>query len=300
MVHGIGDDCAVLRVPPDSHLLVTTDLCVEDVHFRRSWHPARSVGHRCLARGLSDIAAMGGEPISCFLSLGLPPGLPQRWMADFLLGLINLARKSKVALAGGDTSGAAKITADIVVVGKVPTGRALLRSGARPGDGIFVTGELGSSAAALQRLYSGERIRSSGSDRHFYPQPRLEAGRWLRAKRLASTAIDVSDGLSVDLRHICEESGVSAIVEISALPIADRANLEHALHGGEDYELLFTAPKGARIPATIAGLPVTRIGEILPGRSGRAPSAARIVQLRDTSGRLKPLKPAGWEHFRKI
>jgi thiamine-monophosphate kinase len=298
MAHGIGDDCAVLRVPQGWRALVTTDLCVEDVHFRRGWHPAPSVGHRCLARGLSDIAAMGGEPVACFLSLGLPPGFSQKWLTGFLRGLLKLAQESKVALAGGDTSSAPKITADIVVVGKVPAGRALLRSGARPGHGIFVTGELGGAAATLQQLYAGEKPDASHSLCHFYPQPRLQAGRWLRANRLAGAAIDLSDGLSVDLRHICDESRVSAIVETDALPIAMRADLKLALHGGEDYELLFTASKNARIPASIAGVPVTRIGEILPCSAGSSP--ARIVQLRDSIGRLRPLKPAGWEHLRKI
>ncbi|MBZ5525044.1 MAG: thiamine-phosphate kinase [Acidobacteriia bacterium] len=299
LVLGIGDDCAILRVPSGFHLLVTTDFCIEDVHFRRAWHPASSVGHHCLARGLSDIAAMGGEPVACFLSLGLPRSLPQPWLTGFLRGLMKLAREFRVPLAGGDTSSAEKIMADIVVVGKAPSGKALLRSGAQPGDGIFVTGELGGSAATLQRLYNGEKIKAWGSDRHFYPQPRLEAGQRLREKKLASAAIDLSDGLSVDLRHICEESRVTAIVESSTLPIAARASLQLALHGGEDYELLFTAPRSARIPAAIAGVPVTRIGEI-QGRSGKKSSSARVIQIRDAAGRLRPLEPAGWEHFRKI
>jgi thiamine-monophosphate kinase len=299
MVLGIGDDCAILRIPPASNLLVTTDLCVQDVHFRRAWHPAPSVGHRCLARGLSDIAAMGGEPVACFLSLGLPSDLPPKWLTGFLQGLLKLAREFKVPLAGGDTSAAPKITADIVVVGKIPSGEALLRSGARPGDGIFVTGSLGGSAAALQRLYGGKKLRASTGDRHFYPVPRLEIGRRLREGKLASAAIDLSDGLSIDLRHICEESGVTALVEAGALPIAAHAGLQQALHGGEDYELLFTAPRGASIPSRMAGVPVTRIGEILR-RSRGSSSASGIVQLRDAAGHIRPLRPAGWEHFRKI
>src|SRR5712672_2584151 len=144
---GIGDDCAILRVKPGFELLVTTDLCLEDVHFRRAWHPAAAVGHRCLTRGLSDIAAMGGEPLACFLSLGLPEDLPQSWINGFQRGLLALAERFNVQLAGGDISSARQITADIIVTGQVPSGTAILRSGANPGDRIYVTGGLGSSAA---------------------------------------------------------------------------------------------------------------------------------------------------------
>src|SRR6476620_3239251 len=154
---GIGDDCAVLRLRLGSELLVTTDLCIEDVHFRRAWHPAAAVGHRCLARGLSDIAAMGGEPLACFLSLGLPEDLPHAWANGFLRGLLALARRYKVPLAGGDVSSASKITADIVVTGQVPAGTAILRSGANPGDCIYVTGALGGSAATLKQLLAGKK-----------------------------------------------------------------------------------------------------------------------------------------------
>src|ERR1700704_2050759 len=134
VVRGIGDDCAILRLSAGSQLLVTTDLCLEDVHFRRAWHPAAAVGHRCLTRGLSDIAAMGGEPLACFLSLGLPKNLPNRWLDGFLRGLLALARFHKVQLAGGDVSSAPQITADIVVTGQIPSGKALLRSTAKLGD----------------------------------------------------------------------------------------------------------------------------------------------------------------------
>jgi len=292
LIRGIGDDCAVLRVPAGSDLLVTTDMCVEDVHFRREWHPAKSVGHRCLARGLSDIAAMGGEPLACFLSLALPPKLPQRWVNDFMAGLLRLARQYKTPLSGGDTSSAGKITADIIVLGTVPAGEALLRSKARPGDRIYVTGELGGSAATLKRLYSGKKILPSAGDRHFYPMPRLEVGRWLRKNKLATAMIDISDGLSVDLAHICEESKIDGVLKLQTLPMAEMADLNLALHGGDDYELLFTAPRSAIVPRKIAGLPITEIGEIRP-RTARKGTVSTI----DPAGRLKPLRPAGWEHF---
>src|SRR6202034_2123441 len=158
---GIGDDCAVLRLPPGREFLVTTDFSLEGIHFRRDWHPPESVGHRCLARGLSDIAAMGGEPVAAFLSLAFPRDLQQAWVQRFLRGLLGLAGKFGVALAGGDTAESPNgILADIVVLGTVPKGKAILRSGARPGDRIYVSGELGGSAAALQQMTSQQMMKT--------------------------------------------------------------------------------------------------------------------------------------------
>jgi thiamine-monophosphate kinase len=302
LVHGIGDDCAVLHLTPGSELLVTTDLCIEDVHFRQGWHPPASVGHRCLTRGLSDIAAMGGEPLACFLSLGLPKnGLPknqpqviQKWIDSFLKGLLNLAKQHNVQLAGGDISAAPKITADIVVTGQVPAGKAVLRSRAKAGDRIYVTGLLGGSAATLKQLYAGKPIKAVRSNVHFYPNPRIELGSWLRKRRLATAMIDLSDGLSVDLAHICEESRVSAVISASQVPIAKTADLELALHGGEDYELLFTAPKKAKVPGQIAGIRITEIG-IIKNRS----DYSSAIQILGQNGSVQPLAQRGWEHFRK-
>ncbi|HEY6968521.1 MAG TPA: thiamine-phosphate kinase [Candidatus Angelobacter sp.] len=294
LIHGIGDDCAILHVPRSRQLLATTDLSIEDVHFRRKWHSARSVGHRCLARGLSDIAAMGGEPLACFLSLGVPPRLRQKWVDEFLRGLLALAHRFKIPLAGGDTSSAQKITADILVLGTVPRGKALLRSGARPDDRIYVTGKLGGSAAVLKRLYAGEKPDAAKARSHFYPEPRIELARRLRELKLATAMIDLSDGLSVDLAHICQESRVSAVIEAKAIPIASGAMLDLALHGGEDYELLFTASAKAEVPAEIAGVRVTHIGNTLP-RSSRA----SLIQIRDAMGHTKPVEQAGWQHFAK-
>jgi thiamine-monophosphate kinase len=289
---GIGDDCAILRVKPGFELLVTTDLCIENVHFRRAWHPATAVGHRCLTRGLSDIAAMGGEPLACFLSLGLPADLPQAWANGFLRGLLALASRHKVQLAGGDVSSAPQITADIVVTGQVPSGTAILRSGAKPGDRIYVSGALGGSAGTLKKLLSGKAIKPTKSSPHFYPTPRLEVGDWLRKSHLATAMIDISDGTSVDLRHICDESGVAAILISNKVPIAKSADLELALHGGEDYELLFTSPKSAKIPSRIAGVAITHVGEI---RNRRDYSSA--IQILGDNGRVRPLPQRGWEHF---
>jgi len=299
VVRGIGDDSAIVSLSPGFQLLVTTDLCLENVHFRRGWHPAPAVGHRCLTRGLSDIAAMGGEPLACFLSLGLPrdglpKGLPQAWVDGFLRGLLSLAHRFKVQLAGGDISAARQITVDIVVAGQVPAGKAVLRSGARPGDRIYVTGSLGGSAAVLQQLYAGKKIKPARSNAHFYPVPRIEVGAWLRKKGLATAMIDLSDGLSVDLAHICEESRVSAWINASRLPISKGADLQLALHGGEDYELLFTAPKNARVPSRIAGIKVTEIGVI---RNQSDYSAA--IQILGENGKVRPLAQGGWEHFKR-
>ena len=297
---GIGDDAAVLACPSGTELLVTTDFSLEGVHFRREWHLPDSVGHRCLTRGLSDIAAMGGKPTAAFLSLALPADLPQSWVDRFMGGLMRLAKQFGVQLAGGDTaSSPAGVLADIVVLGQVPLGKALLRSGARAGDSIYVTGELGSAAWTLHRLREGglaalgrkapERHRANAA--HFYPQPRIAVGRWLRERQIATAAIDVSDGLSTDLGHICEESGVGALVHEAAIPRRSglpASSLQYALHGGEDYELLFTAPGSRPVPSRIAGVRVTRIGEIVRGHA---------LWLVDRHGQRKQLAPRGWEHF---
>lgn len=294
LIQGIGDDCAVLRVSPRYELLITTDLCVEGVHFCPQWHPPPSVGHRCLARGLSDIAAMGGEPVACFLSLGSPSKLPQAWIDGFFRGFTRLARRFKVQLAGGDISTARKITADIVVVGEIPAGKSVLRSGAKPGDRVYVTGKLGGSAAILQRLYTGERVRPARSNLHFYPEPRIAVAGWLRRQRLATAMIDLSDGLSVDLAHICQESRAGSTILAGAVPVAPGADLNLALHGGEDYELLFTTSPRAQVPAKIAGVKVTEIGVIRGQKDYRA-----AIQILDENGRARALAPRGWQHFAK-
>jgi thiamine-monophosphate kinase len=302
VVTGIGDDCAVLRVPPRHELLVTTDFTIEQVHFRRDWHRPELVGRRCLTRGLSDIAAMGGDPRVAFLSLAVPSDVPQKWVDRFLKGLLDLAREFKVPLAGGDTAqSAGGIQADIVVVGSVPKGKAVLRSGAKAGDQIYVTGELGGSAAALARLMESKPVGAKhfrDSYRQSRPLARVAVGRWLRQRGVASAMIDVSDGLSTDLEHICEESHVGAEIEAEGIPRAQvgrgkkelgkkRVALELALHGGDDYELLFTA--AGRVPSKVAGVPVTRIGRTTQSAG---------MRLIGADGKARPLKAEGWEHFK--
>jgi thiamine-monophosphate kinase len=319
---GIGDDCALLSPRPHEELAVTTDLSIAGRHFRLDWHPPEAVGHRALARGLSDLAAMGARPIAAFLSLGLPAQLVEStkarsasnsrarniWVDRFFDGFLALARAYKTPLAGGDLAESPVAFADIVLIGAVPQGKALLRSGARPGDMLYVTGSLGGASAGLTRLAGSASARLGKTGRpaswkipknlenalaaHLFPQPRIAQGLWLVRRSLATAALDLSDGLSTDLAHLCAESGVGAEVDASALPVYPGANQTQALNGGEDYELLFTAAPDARIPRAIAGVPITRIGRILRKNTGGPP-----VRLITAEGAPRPLKPRGWEHF---
>lgn len=340
---GIGDDCALLRPRAGEEIAITTDFSLENVHFRRDWHPPQSVGHRCLARGLSDLAAMGARPLGALLSLALPPELTHSgragkgdrkkpsWQERFLDGFLNLAAAYKLPLIGGDTAQSASPTgsrtqaslcADVVLLGGVTTGDALRRSGSRPGDLIYVTGSLGGAAAELLALgrdpkpylhltrphpvqhRRGSDSNTTSSHPHLYPQPRVAVGRKLIS--LATAAIDLSDGLSTDLRHICEESGLAAeIYDVPLHSLAIQAEsdgltlsaLKLALDGGEDYELLFTAPLHTKIPSRIAGVPIHVIGEMKRRGRGRP-----LIQMRvDTRGartKLVRVEPGGWSHFK--
>jgi thiamine-monophosphate kinase len=304
---GIGDDCALLRVRRGEELAVTTDLSIDGRHFRIGWHHPEAIGHRTLARGLSDLAAMGARPLAAFISLGLPKNLVKAtrggssWVSRFYDGLLALADAHKTPLAGGDLAESPVALADVVLVGAVPRGRALLRSGAKRGDAIYVTGALGGAAAGLEKLAelggsASKQLRipdrySALLQPHLYPQPRLAQGEWLRRRAIAAAAIDLSDGLSTDLAHICEESGLAAEVDSTAIPLGAGATLEQALHGGEDYELLFTARPGTRVPARIAGVVVTRIGRIVR-RQGNRPVIALM-----SDGGARALEARGWQHF---
>ncbi|MGA3335158.1 MAG: thiamine-phosphate kinase [Terracidiphilus sp.] len=314
---GIGDDCALLRLRSGEDLAVTTDLSLAGRHFRLDWHPPEAIGHRALARGLSDLAAMGARPVAAFLSLALPPALVQNpkarsapWIDRFLDGFLALAEACHTPLAGGDLAESPIPVADVVLTGAVRRGKALLRSGARPGHLLYVTGSLGGAAAGLARLaqlaaaaeHTHSRPRNPDLLRipsrlkallapHLYPSPRVAQGLWLSRRSLATAAIDLSDGLSTDLAHLCEESGVAAQVDAAALPIHPAATPAQALHGGEEYELLFTAPPTARVPSRIRGVAVTRIGRI----AARRPSTPPVTLL--TPRGPQPLSPQGWQHF---
>jgi thiamine-monophosphate kinase len=256
LVSGIGDDCAVFRPRAGEDLLFTTDQMIEGVHFRSALRPA-ALGQRALARSLSDIAAMGGDPRFCLVSICVPQDKSGAWIKSFFRGLLALAAKTHAPLAGGDLAADDKVRCDVMVCGAVPRGQALRRDGARPGDALYVSGPLGQPW-----------------DRPF--QPRLALGRRLRGK--ARACIDLSDGLSLDLRRLCLASGVAA--EIETVPVARGSSLEQALHGGEDYELLFSMPPSARPPET-----AIRIGSILRGAPGQ-------VRLQG-----RPLAPRGYDHF---
>jgi thiamine-monophosphate kinase len=312
VILGIGDDCAILRPPPGHEVLVTTDFTLEGRHFRRDLHPPESVGHRCLARGLSDLAAMGATPIAAFLSLALPPSLLKNsagraWIASFFTGLRALSELHRVPLAGGDTAESphgkdALILADIVLIGAAPKSKALRRSGASAGDALYVTGSLGGAAAELSGILRRNRlasIKTTEDHPHLFPEPRLDAGEALLHRGLASACIDLSDGLSTDLAHLCRASELSAEIEQAALPIhslarksAANATLNFALHGGEDYELLFSAPASRPMPTSLAGVPITRIGTLKKPRSKHP-----LMTILAPDGTREELKPGGWEHF---
>jgi thiamine-monophosphate kinase len=312
---GIGDDCAILTPPPNHDLLVTTDFSLEGRHFLRTLHSPQSIGHRALTRGLSDIAAMGATPLAFFLSLALPKSIARdpTWLDAFLDGLLTLAKLHHTPLAGGDTSESPSdhILADITLLGSAPKSRALRRSTARPGDLLYVTGTLGGAAAELATLTqelgaprlapeTWVSMNLNASDHpHLFPQPRIAVGQTLLRRRLATACIDLSDGLSTDLNHLCESSHVAAELDIARLPLHPLAaeldphtQITAALHGGEDYELLFTASPTTKIPRSIANVPITRIGRIT--RASKTRPRMTIVEG-DTHFELQP---QGWEHLK--
>ena len=278
-------------VPRGHEALVTTDFSLEGVHFRREWHPPDSVGHRCLARGLSDIAAMGGIPRAAFLSLALPAELPQEWVDRFIAGLLKLARRFSVRLAGGDTAQSPDgVLADIVVLGSVPAGQAILRSGARAGDFIYVTGTLGSAMADSE---PAPRWREAAPE--VPPEALLsraaDCGRAVPAREEAGLRDDRHQ------RRTFHRSGTHlrgkrdrrrSVSPRRCRPLPGKDGLTFALHGGDEYELLFTAHPKRRIPKQIAGVPVTRIGEITRGKQ---------MKLATANGKTEILQPGGWEHF---
>jgi thiamine-monophosphate kinase len=319
---GIGDDAAVLQMGGARDLLACSDLMAEGVHFRREWSPPRLLGGKALAVTLSDIAAMGGAARYVMTSIALPQTLPAAFIEALFDGLLAYAEASGVALVGGDTSSSTdSLFIDTVALGECDAGRAVRRNGARPGDVIYVTGALGASAAGLALLERGYRLaddtqlipgeaandqeglsraRTQAMWKHLAPSPHLALGRRVGERGLATAMIDVSDGLSTDLTHLLDESRCGAILRAGAIPLAAAARLlagelqaeplSLALHGGEEYELLFTArPEDQERIAELSdesNVPIAAIGEIIAGDG---------VQLERDGGR-EILRPSGYEH----
>ena len=317
IIQGIGDDAAITALSEDQWQILTTDLLAEGIHFDLRIVTFSDVGFRAGVANLSDIAAMGGIPQYLLVTLAIPRTGTARQVQQLYRGMMASCRPYKVSLVGGDISGSTSgWFLAITLIGTVAQDRALLRSGARVGDDLYVTGTLGDSLAGLELL---RRFRSGSASstlsphyrqflvrRHVHPTARVAIGQWLSTKRWASSAIDISDGLSGDLRHICEESRVGAEIDLAALPLspacrayARSAGLDPitlALAGGEDYELLFTVPARSRAGfermTTRQRVPITRIGMIRPARSG----LHGILP----NGRRQPLRVTSYEHFRSL
>jgi thiamine-monophosphate kinase len=318
---GIGDDAALLMIRGGRELILTLDMSIEDVHFTRRLHPPGAVGHRALARSLSDVAAMGGVPRYALVSLAISKEVARDWVSRFYRGMLALARRFGVGLVGGDTALIPGRTfVDVLVAGEVPRGRALRRSGARPGDQIFVGGRLGLSALGLRllqkkgakailpapkavTLHRGVQpslpvppaVAREAVHRHLYPEPQCALGRYLSGRGMASALMDLSDGLSTDLSRLCAASGAGARLWAAKIPgpkLPEAVDsLQLALDGGEDYQLLFTVPpkRVSHLPSKFQGQALYHIGEI---------EAAKGLRLVTPEGSVRRLRPAGWDCFR--
>lgn len=299
----VGDDCAVLPKDDVTDSLLTADLLIEDIDFRLEWTSPEFLGHKALAVSLSDIAAMGGTPKWAMLSLGVSENLwKTNFLDEFYNGWFELAKKHDVELVGGDISRSpGKLVIDSIVGGECFRGRAILRSDAKPGNAIFVTGSLGAAAGGLKLLETGKRFDSTNNkseqalmSRQLKPIPQMSASKLLMKLQIATTMIDISDGLSADLAHVCKQSGVGAKLYAERLPI-DPALASHfppekcldfALHGGEDFELLLTADKTET--QRLESIGFTHIGEIT--------SKVGIIEL-SHDDKSVVLIPKGFRHF---
>ena len=301
---GLGDDAALWTPRPGYETIFTCDWFLEGSHFLRDTDPPDSVGWKCLARAVSDAAAMGGQPKCFLLGLALPLSHTGRWLARFLAGLGRAARRFDCRLAGGDTTRRDRILIHIAVLGEVRSGGAVLRSGAKAGDLIFVSGRLGEAEFGLRSLGRGRtpnRRTIPSVRKHLYPAPRLALGRWLAEKRMATSMMDLSDGLSSDLPRLCAASGVGALIDAGKIPLVKPAQsrgltassrLALALNGGDDYELLFTVRPGQarRLPPRFEGTPISCVGVI---------TRKRAIEVLRADGGKKNLLPGGWDPFRR-
>ena len=300
---GIGDDAAVVRPKEGVEWVLTTDAFLENVHFLSRVHPPEAVGYKALARATSDLAAMGARPLYFLLSLALPAGRTGKWYDGFLEGMARAARTFGLTLVGGDTTKSTLAGVNLTIIGEIDRGQAVLRSGARPGNLICVSGTLGEAELGLQLLQrrGPKKWKKELLRKHLYPEPRLHLGQWLAKKGRATAMIDISDGLSTDLRHLCESSGVGAKLWAAKIPKAALPSeaqqigldpLRLALDGGDDYELLFTVPKRLQwhLPRAVRRVPITVIGEI---------TREKRIRLVDEAGRTRNLLARGWEPFRE-
>jgi thiamine-monophosphate kinase len=305
---GIGDDAMVVARDRSPDLVVTTDAFVEDIHFWADRHPADSIGYKAVARATSDLAAMGATPSVFLLTLALPKSRQGKWLGAFLRGMSRAARELELTLVGGDTTRSKLVSINVTVFGEVTRGHAVSRSGARPGDCLFVSGKLGQAQLGLEivrRGLVGNRSLGELLKPHLYPRVQIDLGAFLAKHRLASAMMDISDGLSTDLARLCVASGVGALLIEGQIPrvkipsnvarrLGRRATdpLRMALHGGDDYELLFTVPK--RLVPRLSKAPgfenLTAIGEIHRGRG---------ISLVGEDGRIRALASGGWDPFRK-
>ncbi len=300
VVVGIGDDCAVLELPPDERLLTSTDLLIEDVHFRRAWTDMELLGRKSVSVNVSDIAAMGGIPRHLYLGLGIPEGLAVEALDAFVAGFLAACSDYGATLVGGDTCRSpGPLLISVTVEGTVPAAELVCRSGARVGDAIYVSGTLGDSALALRQLLAGVTPEPEVAERHHDPRARVELGRALASARIPSSMIDVSDGLLADLGHILEASGVGAELDEVALPLSpslraavidDPDLIDLALSGGEDYELLFTLSPVRQSELAALSLPVSRIGTIVAAAAG--------LVVKKHNGDIQQATTAGFNHFK--
>ncbi len=303
VVRGIGDDAAELRLPDGHHLLTSTDLLIEDVHFRHAWTDCEALGHKAVAVNLSDIAAMGGIPRFLYLGLACPGEAEVKDIDDFLRGALDEAERHDVSLVGGDTCRSpGPWMISVTVEGSTPAHQAVGRDGAQPGDIIMVSGTLGDSALALHLLRNEKLPEAALLARHHQPKAQVELGRRLGECHLAKAMIDISDGLTSDLEHILQASQVDGIIMEDQIPLSEgfRRHLdtqpalrELALSGGEDYELLFTvAPeKAAEVSAlgVAINVPITSIGVIHEG--------CGVLSRQDKWGEVQPILVRGYDHF---
>lgn len=303
LIKGIDDDAAVIEGPRGINWLVTMDIFAEGVHFERGWADWETIGKKALLVNISDIAAMGGIPWFYFVSASCPKDIREDDLLDFTKGMKSVATCYDMILAGGDTtSSKSNFTVSITVIGNADKDNIIYRNGAKPGDKIYVTGKLGASAAGLDSLKDGEKGASDFVMRHLLPEPRLKLSSWLSKNRSATSMIDISDGLMLDMDHIADESSVGYKIDISAVPLYDGldsfkrgADLDQlVMASGEEYELLFTMSKEAeeiflnQTTKIDFGCEVTKIGEVV------ADKGQRKIVGRD--GKELKLKSAGFVH----